>query len=96
MSHNNCCLKVGQIFIVAAILANMAGCSSSVKDTLSCHYEPIRGTVVKVSKNQPAQVSFTPDSAADESWFKRFKVDMERLGSATPPSAFQNTVWKAL
>lgn len=76
---NNYCFKAGQAFIVAAALASMAGCSRNEKDTLSCHYEPVRGTVVKVSETQPAQVRFTPDSTAGQSWFQRFKVDKERL-----------------
>ena len=72
-------LIIRQAILLTCVVYILTGCAVAPKDALSCHYEPIRGTAVSISDSQPVLLRFTPDSAGDEIWFKRFKVDKNKL-----------------
>ena len=69
----------GQILLISVMIAGITGCSDKFKDTVSCDYQPVRGSVVRVDDSEPVTVRFTPDSPGDNIWFERFKVDKNHL-----------------
>lgn len=56
----------------------ISGCSS-LHRPLDCHYQPVNGSVVADVIASPQTVRFTPDSAPDSEWFKRYRIDSNRL-----------------
>ena len=56
----------------------LSGCSSMNRQ-LDCHYQPVNGSVVADVIASAQTVRFTPDSAPDYDWFKRYRVDSNHL-----------------
>ncbi|WP_252178893.1 hypothetical protein [Endozoicomonas sp. 4G] len=63
--------------LVPAIL--LAGCTSPL-DSLSCHYQPVRGTVLFTKvEGDFAELAFYPDAEQDLAWFRKYDIKPDNL-----------------
>ena len=73
--NRRCHSKLYAITMIASLL--LSGCS--ISNNRNCRYEPIRGSVVVNSTEEPLVVSFTPDSEPHADRFRQYNIDMSRL-----------------
>lgn len=74
------------LLLILTISALLTACANPL-ESLNCHYQPVRGTVVVLAVTEDRlDLSFKPDAVQDTIWFKRFGLNPEELEMPKPPA----------